>query len=184
MLTDGISVEFEQHGERKHDIVWPIDFENIEKNEFLVINQFTVIEKNERRPDVVLFVNGIPIVTIELKNPRDLNATLWKAYNQVQSTYKDQIPSMFVHNQIIVISDGTDAKVGTTTTPWSRFAVWKTIDGENIVPESEPKLKVIIKGMFEKKKLLDIIRNFIVFETEGTEILKKLANYHQVRATN
>ena len=184
MLTDGISVEFEQHGEVKHDIVWPIDFENIEKNEFLVINQFTVIEKNERRPDVVLFVNGIPIVTIELKNPRDLNATLWKAYNQVQSTYKDQIPSMFVHNQIIVISDGTDAKVGTTTTPWSRFAVWKTIDGENIAPESEPKLKVIIKGMFEKKKLLDIIRNFIVFEAEGPEILKKLANYHQVRATN
>ena len=184
MLTDGISVEFEQHGERKHDIVWPIDFENIEKNEFLVINQFTVIEKNERRPDVVLFVNGIPIVIIELKNPRDLNATLWKAYNQVQSTYKDQIPSMFVHNQIIVISDGTDAKVGTTTTPWSRFAVWKTIDGENIAPESEPKLKVIIKGMFEKKKLLDIIRNFIVFEAEGPEILKKLANYHQVRATN
>ena len=184
MLTDGINVEFEQHGEVKHDIVWPIDFENIEKNEFLVINQFTVIEKNERRPDVVLFVNGIPIVIIELKNPRDLNATLWKAYNQVQSTYKDQIPSMFVHNQIIVISDGTDAKVGTTTTPWSRFAVWKTIDGENIAPESEPKLKVIIKGMFEKKKLLDIIRNFIVFETEGTEILKKLANYHQVRATN
>jgi len=184
MLTDGINVEFEQHGEVKHDIVWPIDFENIEKNEFLVINQFTVIEKNERRPDVVLFVNGIPIVIIELKNPRDLNATLWKAYNQVQSTYKDQIPSMFVHNQIIVISDGTDAKVGTTTTPWSRFAVWKTIDGENIAPESEPKLKVIIKGMFEKKKLLDIIRNFIVFEAEGPEILKKLANYHQVRATN
>ena len=187
MLTDGINVEYEVNGEIKYDIVWPIDFnaKKIEKNnEFLVVNQFTVIEKSNRKPDVILFVNGIPLVIIELKNPRDPNATLWKAFNQVQSTYKDEIPNMFTHNEIIVISDGTDAKIGTTTTDWSRFAPWKTIDGENIVSESEPKLKVVIQGMFEKNKLLDIIRNFIVFELDGTEIIKKLANYHQVRATN
>ena len=187
MLANGINVEYVVNGEIKYDLVWLIDFDpkKIEKNnEFLVVNQFTVVEKANRRPDVILFVNGIPVVIIELKNPRDPNATLWKAYNQVQSTYKDEIPSMFVHNEIIVISDGTDAKIGTTTTPWSRFAPWKTIDGENTAPESEPKLKVIIKGMFEKKRLLDILRNFIVIEIGGPKIIKKLANYHQVRATN
>ena len=187
MLTDGIDVEFEKNGQIRYEKVWLIDFspETLEiNNEFLAVNQFTVIEKSNRRPDVVLFVNGIPIVLIELKNPRDPNATLWKAFNQVQSTYKNEIPNMFVYNEVIVISDGPDAKIGTTTTPWSRFAPWKTFGEGNIAPESEPKLKVIIKGMFEKRRLLDIIRNFIVIETEGPEITKKLANYHQVRATN
>ena len=187
MLTDGIDVEFEENGEIRYEKVWLIDFDpdKLEiNNDFLAVNQFTVIEKSNRRPDVILFVNGIPLVIIELKNPRDPNATLWKAFNQVLSTYKNEIPSMFVHNEIIVISDGPDAKIGTTTTPWSRFAPWKTIDGENTVAESEPKLKVIIQGMFEKKRLLDIVQNFIVIETEGPEIIKKLANYHQVRATN
>ena len=154
MITDGIYVEYQENNETKDDIVWPIqlDPKKIEENDFLVVNQFTVIEKGERRPDVILFVNGIPIVILELKNPRDPKATIWSAYNQVQSTYKDEIPSMFVHNEIIVVSDGIDARIGTTTTNWSRFAPWKTIDGENIAPSSEPQLKVIIKGMFEKSK--------------------------------
>jgi type I restriction enzyme, R subunit len=187
MLVDGIDVEFEVNGETKFDKVWILDFNSnrIEKNnEFLVVNQYTVIEKSNRRPDVIVFINGIPLVLIELKNPRDPNATLWKAFQQVQTTYQTEIPSMFLHNEITIISDGTNAKIGTTTTPWSRFAPWKTIDGENIANESEPKLKVIIKGMFGKKRLLDIIRNFIVFESEGPEIIKKLANYHQIRAVN
>lgn len=186
MITDGIYVEYQENNETKDDIVWPIqlDPKKIEENDFLVVNQFTVIEKGERRPDVILFVNGIPIVILELKNPRDPKATIWSAYNQVQSTYKDEIPSMFVHNEIIVVSDGIDARIGTTTTNWSRFAPWKTIDGENIAPSSEPQLKVIIKGMFEKSKLLEIIKNFIVFEVGGKGLVKKLANYHQVRATN
>jgi type I restriction enzyme, R subunit len=187
MLTDGVDVEFEVDGETKFDKVWILDFnsDKIElNNEFLVVNQYTVIEKENRRPDVILFINGIPLVLIELKNPRDTNATLWKAFKQVQLTYQSEIPSMFLHNEITIISDGTDARIGTTTTPWSRFAPWKTIDGENIASESEPQLKVIIKGMLEKKRLLDIIRNFIVFESEGPEIIKKLANYHQIRAAN
>ena len=101
MITDGIYVEYQENNETKNDIVWPIqlDSKKIDENNFLVVNQFTVIEKSERRPDVILFVNGIPLVIIELKNPRDLKATIWSAYNQVQSTYKDEIPSMFVHNE-------------------------------------------------------------------------------------
>ena len=184
MLTDGVDIEYELKDKTEYDKAWPIDFENVENNEFLVVNQFTVIDKGERRPDVILFVNGMPLVIIELKNPRDPKATLWKAWHQVLSTYKDEIPNLFVHNELIVVSDGIDAKFGGITSDWVRFAPWKTIDGENIAPESEPKLKVVIKGMFERKRILDIIRNFIVIETSGPEIIKKVANYHQVRATN
>ena len=177
MLTDGIDVPFRKDGEERYEKVWLFDFDNPENNEFLAINQFTVIENNyERRPDVVLFVNGIPLVVIELKNPASENATILDAYNQFQ-TYKEQIPALFKYNEILVISDGLQAKAGTITSEFERFMQWKTIDGEK-PSDKLTQIEVLLRGMFQKERFLDIVRNFIVFEKDK-ETKKKLAAYHQ-----
>lgn len=185
MLINGLDVEYRRNdGVIYGDKVWLFDFKIPENNEFLVVNQFTVFENNNnRRPDIVLFVNGLPIVVIELKNPADENATIWTAFNQLE-TYKNQIPSIFTYNEILVISDGLDARAGTITSNKERFMPWKTIEGKEVAPREISQLEVLLKGIFDKKRLLDLIEHFIVFEEEENIISKKLAAYHQYHAVN
>lgn len=182
MLVDGIDVPVQtQEGER-HEKVWLYDFNHPDNNDFLAVNQFTVEENNvERRADVVLFVNGIPLLVIELKNLADENATIWTAYDQFQ-TYKDQLPSLFRYNEILVISDGIAARAGTISSERERFMQWKTIDGEK-PRKGLTEIEVLLRGMCDKNRLLDIVRNFIVFEKDK-ETIKKLAAYHQYWAVN
>jgi len=182
MLVDGVDVAVRRDNEERYEKIWLFDFNDINNNEFLVTNQFTVIENNiERRPDVVIFVNGIPLVVMELKNPADENATIRDAYNQLQ-TYKDQIATLFKYNEILVISDGLQARAGTITSEMERFMQWKTINGEK--PKKDfIEIEVLLKGMFDKERILDILRNFIVFEKDR-ETKKKLAAYHQYWAVN
>ncbi len=185
MLVNGIDIEYRRKdGSIAGDKVWLFDFEAAQNNDFLAINQFTVIENNNhRRTDIVLFVNGLPLVVIELKNPADENATIWSAFNQLE-TYKDQIASLFTYNEILVISDGTEARAGTITSNKEWFMAWKTIDGKESAPAKISQLEVLIKGMFDKKILLDLVRHFIVFDQERHKITKKMALYHQYHAVN
>lgn len=185
MLVDGVSVEYKRKdGSIAGDRVRLFDFQHPENNEFLAVNQFTVIENNNnRRPDVVLFVNGIPLVVIELKNPADENATIDTARNQLE-TYKAQIPSLLAYNCFLIISDGMEARAGTISSSREWFMPWKTIDGTKLAPNSMPQLEVLIKGMCNKKTLLDLIRHFIVFEKDGDKVTKKIAAYHQYHAVN
>ena len=184
MLVNGIDIEYRKDGRIIGDKVWLFDFRNPKNNEFLAVNQFTVIENNNnRRPDIVLFVNGLPLAIIELKNPADENATVKTAFNQFE-TYKTQIPSLFNYNEILVISDGIEAKSGTIISNWERFLPWKTIEGIKKAPKAMPQIEVLLKGMFEKGTFLDLIRHFIVFEKEHNSLLKKLAAYHQYHAVN
>ena len=194
MLTEGINVTFQKDGRSRGDLVWLIDFENPENNEFVVANQFTVIENNvNKRPDVVLFINGLPMVVMELKNPADENATVRSAFKQLQ-TYKQAIPSLFTYNGILIISDGLEARAGTISSGFTRFMAWKTADGRTEASNLTGQLETLINGMLNKKTLLDLIRHFIVFETAKKEdahtgvitieIVKKLASYHQYYAVN
>jgi len=186
MLTEGIDVKFNVgEGKARADKVWLIDFTNPESNEFLAVNQFTVIENhNNKRPDIVLFINGLPLVVVELKNPVDENADVKAAFNQLQ-TYKKLIPSLFNYSAFLVASDGWFAKVGTITSDYARFMEWKTADGENIVDAKiEPELEPMIKGLLNKRTLLDVIRHFIVFEEAREKTFKKIAAYHQYYAVN
>ena len=182
LLADGVDVPFQSDGEERYQKVWLFDFENPENNDFLATNQFTVIENNvERRPDVILFVNGIPLLILELKNLADEDATIWTAYDQFQ-TYADQLPALFRYNEILVLSDGIEARAGTITSEKERFMQWKTVDGEK-PKKGSTEIEVLLRGICQKKRLLDIVRNFIVFEKDK-ETKKKLAAYHQYWATN
>src|SRR3989442_8591283 len=182
LLADGVDVPFQSDGEERYQKVWLFDFENPQNNDFLATNQFTVIENNvERRPDVILFVNGIPLLILELKNLADEDATIWTAYGQFQ-TYEDQLRSLFRYNEILVISDGIEARAGTMTSEKERFMQWKTIDGEK-PKKGLTEIEVLLRGICEKTRLLDIVRNFIVFEKDK-QTKKKLAAYHQYWATN
>ena len=178
LLLDGVPVEYQEEGRTAHGQVWLIDFDILDQNDWLAVNQFTVIEnKNNRRPDVVLFVNGLPLVVVELKNLADEKATVKDAFGQLQ-TYKDQISTLFCYNAFLIISDGIEAKAGTISANWERFMPWRTIDGKKIAPPEVPQLEVLLKGMLDKKRLLELIRYFIVFEL-GNETIKKMAGYHQ-----
>lgn len=185
MLRDGIDIEYKRtDGSIAGDKVKLLDITNPDKNDFLAVNQFTVIEgRAQRRPDVVIFVNGLPVAVIELKNPADVGATISGAFNQIQ-TYKNDIPTLFAFNELSIVSDGMEARVGTISANKEWFTRWRTVDGDKIAPDSLPQLEVLLKGIFEKKRLLDIINNFFVFETDGEKITKKLAAYHQYHATN
>lgn len=194
LLVEGINVEYRQKGEIKGDKAWLIDFDHPENNEFLVVNQFTVIENNQnRRPDIILFINGLPLVVMELKNAADENATIAKAYDQIQ-TYKAIIPSLFTYNELIIISDGLQAKVGSLSASYSRFMAWKTHDGKSEASHLIGQLETMVKGMLNPEVLLDLIHHFIVFEKSKTEDIetgvihitteKKLAGYHQYYAVN
>ena len=194
MMTEGINVSYQKDGNDRGDLVWLIDFERPENNEFVVANQFTVIENNQnKRPDLVLFVNGLPLVVIELKNAVDENATIKSAYKQLE-TYKQAIPSLFTYNALLVISDGLEAKAGSLSAGLSRFMAWKSVDGQDEASHLVSELETLINGMLNKTTLLDLIRHFVVFEKSKKEDLetgvisistvKKLAAYHQYYAVN
>jgi type I restriction enzyme R subunit len=194
LLTEGVPVQYQHQGDQRGDRVWLIDFNNPENNEFLVANQFTVIENHQnKRPDVVLFINGIPLVVIELKNPAIENATIQSAFKQFE-TYKQTIPSLFTSNAILVVSDGLEARAGTLSSGFSRFMAWKSSDGLVEASNLVSQLETLIRGMLNKSTLLDLIRHFIVFEKSRKEdpatgmvsitTVKKLAAYHQYYAVN
>ena len=157
----------------------------MENNDWLVVNQFTVIENHQhRRPDIVVFVNGLPLAVIELKNAADENATIWSAFNQLQ-TYKQQVPSLFTYNEALVISDGLEARVGSLSADRERFMPWKTVSGDSVVPPAVPQLDTLINGFFEPSRFLQYIRHFIVFEDDGRGQPRKImAGYHQFHAVN
>ena len=185
-LVEGVPVEYQRaDGSIGGDLVRVFDYDDPENNEFLAVNQYTVVEdQHERRPDVVLFINGLPIAVIELKNAATENATIWSAFNQLQ-TYKRQIPSLFAFNEAMVISDGVQARIGTLTADREWFMPWRTIEGETLADTKLPQLQVVLEGVFQKRRLLDLIRHFIVFEDVGGGVLvKKMAGYHQYHAVN
>lgn len=183
-LTEGIDIEYRKDGNIRGDKVYLVDFNNPNNNEFLAVNQFTVIENNNnKRPDIILFVNGLPLVVIELKNPTDENATTKSAFNQLQ-TYKHLIPSLFTYNSLLIASDGWEARCGTLTSDWNRFVPWKSKDGRTTAETTTPQIEVMFKGMLNKATLLDLIRHFIVFEKSKEQTLKKVAAYHQYYAVN
>ncbi|MEK9725266.1 MAG: type I restriction endonuclease, partial [Rhodospirillaceae bacterium] len=157
-LTRGVDVQVHKDGQTRGDLAWLFDFAQPGNNDWLVTNQFTVVSgKYQRRPDLIVFVNGLPIAVIELKNPLAEAATVKSAWNQLQ-TYKAQIPDLFNTNELLVISDGTEAKVGSLTAGYERFGPWRTVDGNGLAPDATPQLEVLIKGLFEKGRLLDYIR--------------------------
>jgi type I restriction enzyme R subunit len=183
-LTDGVDVEMRTESGIRGEKIYIVDFENPENNEFLAVNQFTVVEGNQnKRPDIILFVNGLPLVVIELKNAVDENANLKSAFNQLQ-TYKQAIPSLFTYNSLLIISDGWDARCGTITSDYGRFMTWKTKDGQTTADHLQPQMEVMFHGMLNKHTLLDLIRHFVVFEKSDSKTLKKVAAYHQYYAVN
>lgn len=181
-LTDGVDVQYQTDQGTKSDNIKLIDFDNPENNEFLVINQFTIIEnKNNRRPDLIIFVNGLPLALIELKNIADTNTDIWDAFNQIQ-TYKKDIPSVFNYTAVNVISDGIYTKVGSLTADRERYQVWRTIDSEELAPKEMLSLEVLIKGLFSKERFLDFVKHFIAFEEKKDKVVKIIAGYHQFNA--
>lgn len=183
-LTEGVEIEYRKGDRIVGDRVWLIDYENPSNNEFLVVNQFTVIEGNtNKRPDVILFVNGLPLVVIELKNAADENATIQSAFNQLQ-TYKQAIPSLFQYNVMLIVSDGWDALYGSLTAPKQFFAPWKSIDGKLVADENIPQIEVLAKGMLNKSVFLDLARHFTVFHQNKDQIIKIVPRYHQYFAVN
>ncbi len=194
LLTEGVNVTYSQDGNDRGALVSLIDFAHPENNEFVVANQFTVIENNQnKRPDLVLFVNGLPLVVIELKNPADENATIKTAYQQLD-TYKQTIPSLFTYNALLVISDGLEAKAGSLSANRSRFMAWKSADGKSEASHLVSQLETLINGLLNKITLLDVVRHFVVFEKSKREdpqtgvisisTIKKIAAYHQYYAVN
>jgi type I restriction enzyme R subunit len=186
MLVDGVTVEYRTpEGTIRGAQARVLDFEDATNNDWLAVNQFSVNEnKNTRRPDVVLFVNGLPLAVVELKNPADENATIWTAFQQLQ-TYKQQIPSLFAFNEALVISDGVQCRIGTLTADREWFLPWRTIEGEKLADEKLPQLQVTIRGAFERRRFLDMVHCFVAFEDNGTGVLiKKMAGYHQFHAVN
>lgn len=194
LLTEGVPVSAHKDGDERGERVWLIDFVRPENNEFVIASQFTVLENHQnKRPDLVLFVNGIPLVVIELKNAADENATIKAAYQQLE-TYKQAIPSLFTSNAFVVISDGLEAKAGSLSAGYSRFMSWKSADGKAEASHLVSQLEVLINGMLNKATLLDLLRHFIVFEKSRKEdpktgvitisTVKKLAAYHQYYAVN
>lgn len=182
MLLEGVPVEYEIDGQMRGDRVRLIDFEHREMNRFLVVNQFTVQGlKQPRRPDIVIFINGLPIAVIELKNPAIEQADIWKAWEQLQ-TYKTEIADLFVFNEAMVISDGFNARVGSLTASKEWFMPWRTIRSEKDQPLLEYELEKVVKGFFAPELLLDYLRHFILFEPAGDTLIKKIAGYHQFHA--
>lgn len=194
MLTEGISVSVHHDGGERGELVWLIDFDNPLNNEFTVVNQYTIIENGRnKRPDLILFVNGLPLVVIELKNAASEDATLQSAFRQIE-TYKEAIPSLFIYNALIVISDGLEARASSLSAGFSRMMAWKSADGKAEASHLVSQLEVLIQGMLNKETLLDLVRSFTVFEKTKTEdpktrittikTVKKVAAYHQYYAVN
>ena len=187
MLRDGVEVEYSRpDGSIAGDRVRLVDFARLAANDWFAVNQFTVVEsQHNRRPDVVVFVNGLPLALIELKNAADADATIWSAYAQLQ-TYKAEIPSLLQYSELLIVSDGLQARIGSLTANQEWFKVWRTIDGEKDAPKSVLELEILIRGVFEKRRFLDMLQHFIVFEqdTESDRVHKIIAGYHQFHAVN
>jgi type I restriction enzyme R subunit len=186
LMVDGITVEYRRKdGSIAGGQARVIDFDNPDADDWLAVNQFTVSEgQHTRRPDVVLFVNGLPLGVIELKNPGNENATVWSAFNQLQ-TYQVQIPELFACNAALVVSDGVQARIGALGAGKEWFKPWRTISGRGDAPGNMPQLQVLLEGVFEKRRFLDLLRHFIVFEDQGGgKLVKKMAGYHQFHAVN
>ena len=194
LLTEGVNVSYQQDGNERGDLVWLVDFDKPDNNEFVVASQFTVIENNSnKRPDLLLFVNGIPLVVIELKNAVDENTTIKSAFRQLE-TYKATIPGLFSYNALLVISDGLEARAGSLSAGFTRFMAWKTADGKEEASRLVSQLETLINGMLNKTTLLDVVRHFVVFEKSEKEDrqtgqisitpVKKIAAYHQYYAVN
>jgi type I restriction enzyme, R subunit len=182
LLLEGVPVAYREGDDTRHDHARLIDFNNFRNNQFLVVNQFTIQgTRMNRRPDVVVFINGLPIAVIELKNPSNEQTDVWDAFNQLQ-TYKEEISDLFVFNEALVVSDGWTARIGSLTASQERFMPWRTIKNENDKPILEYELEKMIKGFFDPELLLDYIRCFVIFEQEGDTIIKKIAGYHQFHA--
>jgi type I restriction enzyme R subunit len=184
LLVNGITVEYRAaDGNIRGAQARAIDYDDLENNDLLAVNQFSVIEsKHHRRPDIVLFVNGLPLAIIELKNAADENATIWSAFNQLK-TYQAEIPSLFSTNELLVISDGVEARVGTLTAGREWFKPWRTVAGERLADTNIPEVQVVIEGLLSPRRFLDLVRDFIAFEDDGGgSIAKKMAGYHQYHA--
>jgi len=184
LLVEGVTVEYRTaEGHIRGAQAQVIDFESIEANDWLAVNQFSVAEnRHSRRPDIVLFVNGLPLAIVELKNAVDEGATVWSAYEQIQ-TYQAEIPSLFATNAVLVVSDGMEARIGTLTAGREWFKPWRTITGEILADPHLPEIQVMIKGVFAPQRFLDLVRDFIVFEDDGGgHVVKKVAGYHQFHA--
>ncbi|OGT69969.1 MAG: DEAD/DEAH box helicase [Gammaproteobacteria bacterium RIFCSPLOWO2_02_FULL_57_10] len=182
-LIEGVKTSFkDSKGEETTDYIKLVDFANVRNNQFLVVNQFTITGiKGNRRPDVIVFLNGLPISVIELKNTADYNADIWAAIQQLQ-TYKDEISDLFVFNEALVASDGLDARLGSLTASKERFQPWRVISSESDRPLVEFQLETLIKGFFKPELLLDYLRHFVLFENDGDTLIKKIAGYHQFHA--
>ena len=184
MLVDGVTVEHRDgEGRIRGAQAQVIDFDNPANNDWLAVNQFTVTEnRNTRRPDVMLFVNGLPLAVIELKNPADEDATIWTAWQQLQ-TYKAELPTLFSMNEALMVSDGTEARIGTLTSGREWFKPWRTVTGETLADSHLTKLQVMLEGVFEPGRFLSMVRDFIVFDDDGSSsLVKKMAGYHQFHA--
>lgn len=182
LLIDGIKVEVDKKGLKEQELVIPIDFQNVENNRFLVVNQFSITgQKQMRRPDIVVFINGLPLAVIELKNPANNDTDVWDAYNQLQ-VYKQDIEDLFLCNEALIVSDGITARIGSLTANKERFMPWRTIWNENDRPLVEFELEKVVKGFFQPELFLDYIRHFILFEQDGEKLIKKIAAYHQFHA--
>lgn len=182
LLVNGVPVQYQRDGETVGDFVRLVDFEDPIANEWLAINQFTIKgPKHTRRPDIILFVNGLPLVVLELKNPADVHADIWKAFDQLQ-TYKEQIPDLFQYNEIMIASDGSEARMGSLSADAERFMQWRTVDGVNLDPYGEfGELETMVRGILTPAMLLDYLRFFVLFEDDG-RLVKKIAGYHQFHA--
>ncbi len=172
-------MQFQEDSETKADFVRTVDFENADRNEFLAVNQFTIRgPKSTKRPDIIIFINGLPLAVLELKNPADINTTIYDSYKQLQ-TYKEEIPDLFVFNELLVIADLREARVGSLTADYERFGRWRTIDGVKLDPLGESReTETLVRGLFARELLLEYVRDFVLFE-EDRETIKKIAAYHQ-----
>ncbi len=181
-LVNGVPVQYPVAGETRGDFVRLIDWEQPRRNEWLAINQFSIKGPHHtRRPDIILFINGLPLVLVELKNPADENADIWKAFDQIQ-TYKEQIADVFQYNELLVISDGSEARLGSLSASAERFMQWRTIDGVTLDPLGQfNELETLVRGLLAPAMLLDYLRYFVLFEDDGT-LVKKVAGYHQFHA--
>ena len=182
LLVNGVPVQYQKDGDTRGDFVRLIDWHDASRNSWLAVQQFTIKgPRHTRRPDIILFINGLPLVLVELKNPADVNADIWKAYDQIQ-TYKEQIADVFTYNELLVISDGTDARMGSLSSNAERFMQWRTIDGVALDPLGDLReLETMVRGVLSPAYLLDYLRFFVLFEDDG-HLVKKVAGYHQFHA--
>ncbi|MHC3047520.1 type I restriction endonuclease subunit R [Acinetobacter nosocomialis] len=182
MLLEGVPVSYKKEDDWVNDHAFLVDFNHVQQNRFVAINQFTIQgTKQPRRPDIICFINGIPFAVLELKSPTDENADIWDAFNQLQ-TYKEEISDLFVFNEALVVSDGITARMGSLTASQERFLPWRTIKNEDDKPQLEWELETVIRGFFDRELFLDYIRFFVLFETDGEKSIKKIAGYHQFHA--